>query len=47
MNKKLMTILVVLMSCLVFVAVGTLTANDVPDEVTIENEGFIYDGVGC
>ena len=46
MNKKLMTILVVLLSCLVFVAVGTLTANDVPDEVTIENDGYKKDKKG-
>ena len=35
-----------MLTAIVFVAVGALTAADVPDEVTIENKGYAADKKG-
>ena len=43
MNKKLLAVLIVLFTGLVFTAVGVLTAADVPDEFKIENKGYKKD----
>lgn len=46
MNKKLLRILMVLLTAMMFLAVGVLPAADVPDEVKIENEGYKKDKKG-
>ena len=47
MNKKLLTLFVVLIAGLSFlVATGVLIASDVPDEVMIETEGYKKDKKG-
>ena len=47
MKKGLFTLLMIAVTALTFVAVGALTAADVPDEVTIENEGYKKDKKGA
>jgi len=46
MNKKLLTLVTVVFTGLLFLTVGALTAADVPDEVTIENKGYKKDKKG-
>jgi len=46
MNRKLLSFLMIALTGLVFLTVGVLTAADVPDEVTIENEGYKKDKKG-
>ena len=46
MNKRLLTLVMVVFTGLLFLTVGALTAADVPDEVTIENEGYQKDKKG-
>jgi len=46
MKKGLFTLLMVAITALTFVAVGALTAADVPDEIKIENEGYASDKKG-
>ena len=46
MNKKLLSLLVVVFAGLLFLGVGVLTAADVPDEVNIENQGYKKDKKG-
>ena len=46
MNKRLLTLVMVVFTGLFFLTVGALTAADVPDEVTIENEGYQKDKKG-
>lgn len=43
MHRKFMTLLLVVLTGMFFVAVGALTAADVPDEVNISNEGYKKD----
>ena len=47
MKKGLFTLFMIAVTALIFVAVGALTAADVPDEVTIENEGYKKDKKGA
>jgi hypothetical protein len=46
MKSKLVTLFMVALTGLVFLAVGALTAADVPEEVSIENEGYKSDKKG-
>ena len=49
MRKGLLTLVIVALTGLLFIAAGALTAGDVPDvpdEVTIENEGYKKDKKG-
>ena len=46
MKKGLFTLFMVAMTALTFVAVGALTAANVPDEITIENQGYKSDKKG-
>jgi hypothetical protein len=46
MNKRLLTIVMVVLTGLLFLTVGALTAADVPDKITIENEGYQKDKKG-
>lgn len=46
MNKKLLTFLTVVLSGFLFLAVGVLTAADVPDEIMLENAGYAKDTKG-
>lgn len=43
---RLLTILLVVLSAMVFLAVGALTATDAPDEISIQNEGYAADKKG-
>jgi len=43
MNKKTLTLVMVVLSCLLFFTTSTLIANDIPDIITIENEGYKKD----
>jgi hypothetical protein len=43
MHKKFMTLLLVVLTGMLFVAVGALTAADVPDEINISGEGYKKD----
>lgn len=47
MNKKLLTVLLVALTGLLFLAVGVLVAADVPDEVIIQNTGYKQDKKGA
>ena len=47
MKKGLFTLFMIAVTALIFVAVGALTAADVPDEITIENEGYKNDKKGA
>jgi len=40
MNKKFLTVLMVALSGLLFLAVGVLVAADVPDQILIQNKGY-------
>jgi len=46
MKKGLFTLFMVAITALTLVAVGALTAADVPDKVKIENEGYASDKKG-
>ncbi|MBW1797223.1 MAG: cytochrome c3 family protein, partial [Deltaproteobacteria bacterium] len=46
MNKKLLSLLIVVCAGLLFLTGGILTAADVPDEVVIENENYKKDKKG-
>jgi len=46
MNKRLLTLVTVIFTGLLFFTVGALIAADVPDEVTIENKGYKKDKKG-
>ena len=46
MKKRLLTLVMVVFTGLLFLTVGALIAADVPDEVTIENEGYKKDKKG-
>ena len=46
MNKKLLTLVMVVFTGLLFLTVGALIAADVPDEFNIENEGYQKDKKG-
>ncbi len=46
MNKKLFTLFLVLVTGLIFVTVGVLTATDVPDCISIQNTGYKADKKG-
>jgi len=46
MNKRRLTLAMVVFAALLFLTVGVLTAADVPDEVTIENKGYQKDKKG-
>jgi len=46
MNKKVISLLIVVFSGLLFLAVGVLTAADVPDEISIQNSGYKKDKKG-
>ena len=39
-DKRLLTLLSVTIACFVFFAVGTLTADDMPQEIQIASEGY-------
>jgi hypothetical protein len=43
MDKKLLTLLTVVVAGFLFLSVGALTATDVPDEIMLENEGYAKD----
>ena len=43
MHKKFMTLLLVVLTGMLFLAVGALTAADAPDEINISNEGYKKD----
>jgi hypothetical protein len=46
MNKKILSVLVVVLTGLLFLAVGALTAAEVPDEVCISEKGYKADKKG-
>jgi hypothetical protein len=46
MNKRLLTLVIVVFTGLLFLTVGALTAAEVPDEVKIENKGYQKDKKG-
>ncbi|HDZ22968.1 MAG TPA: hypothetical protein ENH70_00335 [Desulfobacteraceae bacterium] len=46
MNKKLLTVLLVGLTGLLFLTVGVLVAADVPDQITIQNTGYKKDKKG-
>jgi len=46
MNKKFFGLLSVILMGVVFLAIGVLTAADVPDKVLINNEGYAADKKG-
>lgn len=46
MKKGLLMLVLVVLTGLVFVAVGALTAADVPEEIMIENQGYKADKKG-
>jgi hypothetical protein len=46
MSKRFLRILMVLLTAMMFFAVGVLPAADVPDKVKIENEGYKKDKKG-
>ena len=46
MKKRLLTLVMVIFTGLLFFTVGALIAADVPDEVTIENKGYQKDKKG-
>ena len=46
MKKRLLTLVMVVFTGLLFLTVGALIAADVPDEATIENEGYKKDKKG-
>ena len=46
MNKKLLSLLIVVFTGLLFLGVGVLIAADVPDEIMIENQGYKKDKKG-
>ncbi len=46
MNKKTLILIMIVFTALIFLSVGFLIAADVPDEVTIENEGYKKDKKG-
>ena len=43
MNKKLLTLLTIVLSGFLFLSVGILVAADVPDQLVLENEGYAKD----
>ena len=43
MHKKFMTLVLVFLAGMLFLAVGALTAADMPDEINISNEGYKKD----
>ena len=47
MKKGLFTLIMVAITALTFVAIGALTAADVPDEIKIQNEGYKSDKKGA
>jgi len=46
MNKRLLTLAMVVFTGLLFLTVGVLIAADVPDEITIKNKGYEKDRKG-
>ena len=46
MKKRFLGVLTIVLTGLLFLCVGVLTAADVPDEVTIENKGYKSDKKG-
>lgn len=46
MSKKHLTLLTVVLSGFLFLSVGILTAADAPDEVMLENKGYVKDTKG-
>ena len=46
MNNRFLTLIMVVFAGMLFLTVGALTAADVSDEVTIENEGYKKDKKG-
>lgn len=46
MTKRTLNLILVALTGMVFLAVGALTAADVPDEVVIQNEGYKKDKKG-
>ena len=46
MNKKLLTLVMVVFTGLLFLTVGALIAADAPDEITIENKDYQKDKKG-
>jgi hypothetical protein len=46
MKKGILSLIVVALTGLLFITVGALTATDVPDDVSIENEGYKKDKKG-
>ncbi len=46
MKKRLLTLVMVVFTGLLFLTVGALTAADVPDDVKIENKGYQKDKKG-
>jgi len=46
MNKKLLTLLTVVLSGFLFLSVGVLTAADAPDEVMLDGKGYAKDTKG-
>ena len=43
MKRGIVSLILVALTGLLFITVGALTATDVPDDVTIENEGYKKD----
>ena len=46
MKKKFFGVLMIILTGLLFMSIGVLTAADVPDDVTIENKGYKSDKKG-
>ena len=46
MKKGLLTLVMISLTGLLFLAVGALTAADVPEDISIENEGYKKDKKG-
>lgn len=47
MQKRMLNVVVIALAGLMFMAVGVLTAADVPDQVVIENKGYKADKKGA
>ena len=46
MNKRFFTFLLIVLAGMLFLTMGVPTADDVPDEMAIENEGYKTDKKG-
>lgn len=40
MKRNWLTLVMIVLSCLVFIATGTLTAEDIPEDIMIDSDGY-------